>query len=75
MVKYIKDKSKIDVKFYDSVTDDVLIEIGNRNWTNVGELFVDKIVDSVMHTDSKTLPKKIMVMAIAEYTLVDDQST
>ncbi len=72
MAKYVKDKTRIDVKFIDSVTDDVLIEINNRNWMNVGELFVDTCTDSIMKNEKITLPEKLMVIAVAEYTLVND---
>ena len=72
MAKYVKDKPRIDVQFIDSVSDEVLIEIKNRNWMNVGELFVDNCADSIMKSEKIPLPKKLMVIAVAEYTLVDD---
>lgn len=72
MGKYKKDKGRINIKFIDSDSEEELITINNRNWSNVGEIFVDGCVDQIMKTEYETLPKKIMVIAVSEYTLTDD---
>jgi len=72
MAKYKKDKSRIDIKFIDSETDEELVTINNRNWMNVGEIFVDGCVDQIMKTEVKNLPKSVLVIAVSEYTLVNE---
>lgn len=72
MAKYKKDKSRIDIKFIDSETDEELVTINNRNWMNVGEIFVDGCVDQIMKTEVKNLPKTVLVIAVSEYTLVNE---
>jgi hypothetical protein len=75
MEKYVKETPRINVKFINSDTDEVMFEVNGRNCTNVNELFSDYITTSLV-TDEfkkkkiKTLPKKIMVMAICEFNLV-----
>lgn len=72
MGKYRKEKGRINVKFIDSDTEEELITITNRNWSNVGELFVDGCVDQIMKAEVKNLPKNVLVVAVSEYELTDD---
>lgn len=71
-MKYKKIKPRIDIKFIDSITDEELVTINNRNWMNVGEIFVDGCVDQIMKTEIKNLPDTILVIAVSEYKLVND---
>lgn len=71
-MKYKQIKPRIDVKFIDSITDEELVTISNRNWMNVGEIFVGGYVDKIMKTEINNLPDTILVIAVSEYKLVND---
>jgi len=76
MINYVKETPRINVKFINSDTDEVLFEISNRNCTNVNELFSDYITtsliaDEIKKKKIKTPPEKIMVMAVCEFNLVN----
>ena len=68
-MRYRKDTPRITVKFIDSDTDQILFEIKDRSWMNIGELFTDQIVTTLMEQEnkSKKLPKNILVLAVGEF--------
>ena len=72
---YIKDSPRIAVKVYDSETEELLITINDRSWMNIGEIFPQHSVTSLIKEEfknkKKPMPKKILVMVAEEYTLVD----
>ncbi len=71
-MKYVKKTPRIDVKFIDPVTEEVLFEIKDRSWMNIGEMFSDGIVSSIIqneYKDKKFVPRNVLVMAVAEYSL------
>ena len=63
---YIKDSPRITVKFIDSNSDDVLFELKDRNWMNVGELFTNNVANSLIEQElkNKIEPDEIMVIAV-----------
>jgi hypothetical protein len=69
-MRYRKDTPRITVKFIDADTDQILFEIKDRSWMNVGELFTDQIVTTLMEQEnkSKKSPKNILVLAVGEFT-------
>lgn len=69
-MRYRKDTPRITVKFIDADTDQILFEIKDRSWMNVGELFTDQIVTTLMEQEnkSKKQPKNILVLAVGEFT-------
>lgn len=69
-MRYRKDTPRITVKFIDVDTDQILFEIKDRSWMNVGELFTDQIVTTLMEQEnkSKKQPKNILVLAVGEFT-------
>lgn len=72
MGRYVKENARINVQFIDSETDEVLLEINNRNHLDIGEIFPSSTVDSIVQRelkDRKKLPKNIMVIAVSEYKL------
>ena len=73
MAKYEKETSRIPIKFIDSDTEETLFEIKDRNQTNVGDIFSNYIASSLMTDElkNKKMPRKIMVLAVVEYTLVE----
>lgn len=70
-IKYTKESPRISVKFLNSDTEEVLFEIKDRSWLNVGELFSDGIVTSLISQEykNKKAPKNILVLAVGEYSL------
>ncbi len=71
MGKYVKETPRISVKFIDTDTEETLFEISNRTTVDVGEIFANHIVTSLIETElkNKKLPKNIMVLAVGEYSL------
>ena len=71
MAKYAKETRRINVKFIDTDTEELIFEIKNRNWQDVGQIFADGIVSSLMTNDfkGKVFPKNVMVIAVGEYFL------
>ena len=69
MAKYTKETSRITVKFIDTETEDVLFEVKDRNWMNVGELFTDHITNSLIEQElkNKLAPDEIMVIAVGVF--------
>lgn len=74
MDKYIKETSRIPLKFINANTEEVIFEIKDRNHLNIGEMFPSFAVNSVMEHEykGKKLPKKLLLIAISEYTLEED---
>jgi hypothetical protein len=70
MAKYVNETSRINVKFIDSDTEDVIFDIKDRNWMNFSELFPAHTVSELMTRDSKKQPDEIMVIAVAYYKKV-----
>lgn len=72
---YIKDTPRISVKIYDSKTEELLITINDRNWMNVGEIFTQNIISSLINDEfknkKKPKPQKIIMMIAEEYTLTE----
>ncbi len=72
-MKYTKDSPRIVVKIYNSETEELLITISDRNWTNVGEIFPTHHVSALMTEEfrnkKKPIPKKVLVMIGEEYSL------
>lgn len=71
-MKYVKKTPRVDVKFIDSATEEVLFEIKDRSWMNIGEIFSDGIVTSIIENEYKNkkfIPKNVLVMAVGEYCL------
>lgn len=70
MGKYVKETSRIDVKFIDAETEEQLFEIPNRNWMNVGEVLTDRYADEIIQRElkGKKLPKKVLILAVSELT-------
>ena len=67
--RYVKKSPRLSVQFVDGDTEDILLEITNRNWTNVAELFTEHHVNEIMksHYPNKTF-KNIMVLVAAEFS-------
>ena len=71
MPRYIKDTPRIDVKFVNGDTDEILFEVPNRSWMDVGEILSTINSDRLIQTElkNKKLPKKVIVITVSELYL------
>lgn len=68
--RYTKENPRIVVKFIDNNTDETLFEIKDRNWMNLGELFTDHVVNSLVEQELKNIPvepDEILVLAVGVF--------
>lgn len=71
-MRYTKNTPRLTVKFVDSDTNEVLFEIKDRTWMNIGEIMNDGAVSSIMSAEFKgNPPENLMVLAIGEYDLIE----
>lgn len=72
-MKYSKNSPRLTVQYVDAETDDILFEVPNRNWMNIGELLTDHYVDEMVKTNAKRKgfdpPEKLLVIVAGEFTL------
>ena len=69
-MRYTKKNPRLIVKFINNDTDEILFEIKDRTWMNVGELLSNIAVDNIMkHEFNDNYPKNLMVLVVAEYEL------
>jgi len=70
---YKKSTPRLDVKFVNGDTDEILFEVKDRTWMNVGELLTDGAINSIMKNEwkNKPLPKNLMVLVVADFELKD----
>jgi len=68
-MRYSKATPRLTVKFVDSDTNDILFEIKDRTWMNVGELLTDSAIDSIMKNEwkDKKMPANLMVLVVGEF--------
>jgi hypothetical protein len=68
--KKIDNNPRLNVQFLDSDTDEVIFEVKNRTWMNVGELLSEDIVNQVISQNIKgEIPENLMVLIVGEYEL------
>ena len=74
-MRYSKETPRIIIKIIDSKTENTICEIKDRNFLNVGEIFPDSTVTGIVERElkGKKLPKNIMVLAVAEYNLLEEE--
>jgi len=71
-VFYKKDSPRLTVKFIDGNTDELILEVNNKSWMDVGDLLTDRCVDSIIKNEFKdehNLPENIMVLVVGEFSL------
>lgn len=73
-MRYIKQTPRITVKFINADTEEVLFEIKDRSWMNLGEIYPDYTITQLMEQqlaakNIKKAPKNILVLAVGEYSL------
>lgn len=72
-MKYKKNEPRLIVKFIDSDTDEIIAEMHNRTWMNVGEILTDYHVSEFMNKEEliDIAPENLMIIVVAEYTKND----
>lgn len=72
-MKYIKENPRVKVSFYNSETEEILIEITDRTWMNVGEMFSEYYITNLLKNELGVdlSPKNILVIASCEYNKVE----
>jgi len=70
-MRYTKSTPRLTVKFVDNDTNEILFEVKNRTWMNVGELLTDSAISSIMQNEwkNKELPENLMVLVVGEFKL------
>lgn len=72
-MRYIKQNSRLKVQFIDSDSEEVLFEIKDRNWMNVGEILTDHAVANIMRNElsEEQFPQNLMVLVVSEFELAE----
>jgi hypothetical protein len=71
MAKYVKETSRINVKFIDAQTEETILEVPDRNHTNIGDMLTAFHGNSLIQAKlkGKRLPKKVLVLILSELIL------
>jgi hypothetical protein len=72
-MKYAKESPRLSVKFINAETEQILFEIKDRSWMNIGEIFSDSMATEVIQNELKNkkfkLPQKLLILAVGEFDL------
>ena len=68
MSKYRVESPRIPVQFINAKTEDVLFEIKDRNWMNLGELMTAHYAGTLVETEmkGKNEPDEVLVIAVVK---------
>jgi len=65
---YVRESSRINIQIIDSDTEETLFNIENRNFLNVGEMFTERVLNSIIETSSVNVNSdEIMVVAVGVF--------
>lgn len=69
MTKYVKNNPRLKVQFFNSDNDDLLFEIHDRTWMNIGEILTQHYINKLINEELKNdiLPENILVLVVSEY--------
>lgn len=74
MGKYKKTSPRLTVQYVDADTEEILFEVEDRTWMNVGELLSDQYADRIVkqELESKKIkpPQNLMIIVSGEYELI-----
>ena len=70
-MRYSKATSRLTVQFVNSDTEQILFEVKDRSWMNVGDILTDGAITSIMANEykNKPLPQNLMVLVVGEFGL------
>lgn len=69
-MKYVKKTPRLTVKYINANTDEILAEIHDKTWMNVGELLSDYHVSEFMKKNN-LITDELMIIVVGEYDLVE----
>jgi hypothetical protein len=71
-MRYAKENSRITVKFIDADTEKTILELNDRTWLTINDVFSDGVLSSIMEQElkNKKIPKNILVIAVGEFKLI-----
>jgi hypothetical protein len=70
-MKYKQEVPRLTVKYVDADTEEVIFEVNNRNWMNVGEMLTSHYATEVFKTNKLIMPQNLMILVIGEYQLTN----
>jgi len=70
-MRYSKKSPRLTVQFVDSDTEEILLEVKDRSWMNVGDFLTDGAINSIMASEygDKPVPENLMVLVVGEFKL------
>jgi len=70
--KYKKNTPRLSVKFIDGKTNELLFQIDDKTWMNIGEMFADGYIDELIKQTIKkeNLPDNVIVLAVGNFNLI-----
>ena len=72
MAKYKKKTPRFNMKFINSDNNEILFEVNDRTWMNVGEILSDGAITSIINNEWKgKKPENLMILLVGEYELLD----
>ena len=70
-MKYTQEVPRLTVKYVDADTEEVIFEVNNRNWMNVGEMMTSHYATEVFKTNKLEMPENLLIIAVGEYQLTN----
>lgn len=73
MAKYVRTTPRITVQFIDASNEEIICEVPDRNYMNVGDILTAYYGNTIVQEKlkGKKLPKKILVLTVSELVLED----
>lgn len=70
-MRYKKATPRLKVQFVDNDTEQILFEVNDRSWMNVGEILTDGAITNIMLNErkDKSMPDNLMVLVVGEFEL------
>lgn len=69
--RYLKTSHRLNVKYINGNTNELLFEVKNRSWMDVGEFFTDEYVNQIIKQTLNTelLPEDVVILVAANFKL------
>lgn len=67
-MRYTKENPRLTVQFIDADTEQILFQVNDRTWMNVGDILTAHAVDAIMKNEyDGKFPENLMVLVVSEY--------
>ena len=71
MARLIKETPRLNVQFIDSKTNEILMQVNNRDYSDVGDMFSDTYVSQLLTQKfGDNVPNEVIVLVSANYNKV-----